>query len=123
MNVAALLLWMLTAVAGGASSSDSSAPSQSDAPRRLAFTRSDSVEKFLVLPTIEQRTQLEKRIGVGNVPRVFQVWRACTAGRLDGYAIVDDVIGKSEPITYMLVVEPDLRVRAVEILSYRESRG
>jgi len=91
---------------------------------RVAFPRSASIEKKLVLPTPEQRAALEQRIGASNVPRVFTFWIGRDEhGRADGCAVIDDVLGKSEPITYMLVVEPDRRVRAIEILAYRESRG
>ena len=48
----------------------------------------------------------------------------CTAnGKEIGYAIVDDVKGKSRMITYMILLNLDESVRDVEILVYRESIG
>ncbi len=94
-----------------------------EASVRVAFPRSDSIESKLVLPTPEQRTALESKIGAAKVPRVFQYFVASTAKRVDGYAVIDDALGKSEPITYLVAVDPELRVRSIEILAYRESRG
>lgn len=48
-----------------------------------------------------------------------RLWRASTGGWL----FVDQVLGKHELITYALALEPDGRVRGIEILEYRESHG
>lgn len=40
-----------------------------------------------------------------------------------GYAMVLDERGKYRPITFMVAVGPDLAVRGVEVLVYREDRG
>ncbi len=40
-----------------------------------------------------------------------------------GYAIIDNVKGKSRPITYMVVIEPDGKIKQVDVLAYRESHG
>jgi FAD:protein FMN transferase len=40
-----------------------------------------------------------------------------------GYALVMNEIGKSEPITFMVVMSPDQRVIDVHVMVYRESRG
>jgi hypothetical protein len=52
-----------------------------------------------------------------------QVWRAEANGELLGYFIVDHVIGKHEIIDYAVALEPDGRVKRVDILEYRESYG
>jgi Na+-translocating ferredoxin:NAD+ oxidoreductase RnfG subunit len=44
-------------------------------------------------------------------------------GALRGYAVVTEEIGKYRPITFMVGATPDLAVRDVEVLAYRESRG
>lgn len=89
----------------------------------VAFPDCDVVEKKLVLPSDAQRAALEAKLGLHAVPRVFEYWIGRKSNALRGLAVIEDVVGKSEPITYMLVVDPDLRVRSVEILAYRESRG
>ena len=45
------------------------------------------------------------------------------AGKPMGYMWIDNVIGKSYPITYMVVLNVDGSVRDVEIMVYREPRG
>jgi Na+-translocating ferredoxin:NAD+ oxidoreductase RnfG subunit len=45
------------------------------------------------------------------------------AGKPMGYMWIDNVIGKSYPITYMVVLNVDGTVRDVEIMVYREPRG
>jgi hypothetical protein len=44
-------------------------------------------------------------------------------GALLGYAVIENEVGKYRPITFLVGVGPDLRVRGVEVLVYRESRG
>jgi Na+-translocating ferredoxin:NAD+ oxidoreductase RnfG subunit len=45
------------------------------------------------------------------------------SGALRGYAVVAEEIGKYRPITFMVGATPDLRVRDVAVMVYRESRG
>ena len=45
------------------------------------------------------------------------------SGALRGYAVVTEEIGKYRPITFMVGAGPDLRVRDVAVMAYRESRG
>ena len=45
------------------------------------------------------------------------------SGALCGYAVVTEEIGKYRPITFMVGAGPDLRVRDVAVMVYRESRG
>jgi Na+-translocating ferredoxin:NAD+ oxidoreductase subunit G len=40
-----------------------------------------------------------------------------------GYAIILHMTGKERPITFMVAINPDGTVRAVEVLVYRESQG
>lgn len=43
--------------------------------------------------------------------------------RIAGYAMVDNARGKSQPITYVLMVDPTISVMDLEILVYREPYG
>ena len=44
-------------------------------------------------------------------------------GRVVGYGLVDDMMGKEQPITYLLFTNIDLSVRDLEVLYYREAYG
>ena len=45
------------------------------------------------------------------------------SGSLRVYYVITDEIGKYRQITFMVGVTPDLRVRDVAVMVYRESRG
>jgi len=48
-----------------------------------------------------------------------RAWRAADAG----WFVVDEVLGKHELITYAVGLDPQGRVRGIEVLDYRESHG
>jgi Na+-transporting NADH:ubiquinone oxidoreductase subunit C len=56
----------------------------------------------------------------GWAPRI---WRARAGQRDLGWLIVDQVIGKSELITYAVALDLNGAVQSVEVLDYRESHG
>jgi|SRR5215510_1042470 len=57
------------------------------------------------------------------VVQADRIWRAEAGGRVLGFFIFDRVIGKHLFIDYAVVLDPGGRIRAVEILQYRESYG
>jgi Na+-translocating ferredoxin:NAD+ oxidoreductase RnfG subunit len=65
---------------------------------------------------------LTKSIGAaaGWSPRI---WQARATDQLQGWLIVDQVLGKSELITYALALDAGGAVISVEVLDYRESHG
>lgn len=52
-----------------------------------------------------------------------KVWRAASGTSIRGLLVVDQVIGKSELITYAVALDGAGAVQSVEILDYRESHG
>jgi hypothetical protein len=52
-----------------------------------------------------------------------RIWRAETGGRTIGFFIFDRVIGKHLYIDYAVALDPNGRIRQVDILQYRESYG
>lgn len=54
-----------------------------------------------------------------DIARRERVWRASPGG----WFILDEVLGKHELISYAVGLDPQGRVRGVEILEYRESHG
>ena len=40
-----------------------------------------------------------------------------------GYVVIDNEIGKSYPITYMVLLSPQGKVQNIEIMAYREPHG
>ena len=52
-----------------------------------------------------------------------KAWQATAGARAIGWLLVDQVIGKSELITYAVALDTHGAVRSIEILDYRESHG
>lgn len=51
------------------------------------------------------------------------VWQIKIDNKLIGYALMDNVIGKVQPITYLILYTDDLSVSHVKVLRYREQIG
>jgi Na+-translocating ferredoxin:NAD+ oxidoreductase subunit G len=51
------------------------------------------------------------------------VHEASLNGKPIGFGIVDDVVGKAQPITYITLIKPDGKIADVEVLVYREPYG
>lgn len=71
----------------------------------------------------DQRDRIKATSGLRQRWDEQKVWRADKDGKLEGWLIVDEVIGKHEFITYAAAISPDGRVLGVEVLSYRETHG
>ena len=89
----------------------------------IAFPGADKVDREKKWLTEEQK----KAIGDLCLQNIKINRVTFYVGKRDGvpmgYAIIDHEIGKSFPITFMVVLNVDGSVRDVEILVYREPRG
>ena len=128
---ACLALW---AFAGGAPSAAAwaSGPSASGAKAhvevaedvlRAHYPSMTACTPFELVLDEELRGQVASRAGVRSAPARLSghaVWSGTT---LLGHALVDDVVGKTRPITFLLALDAELKVLGIEILAYRESHG
>ena len=89
----------------------------------IAFPGADKVDREKKWLTKEQK----KAIGDLCLQNIKTNRVTFYVGKRDGvpmgYAIIDHEIGKSFPITFMVVLNVDGSVRDVEIMVYREPRG
>ncbi len=89
----------------------------------IAFPDADKVKRVKKWLTDEQK----KTIGELCFQKIESRRMSFYAGMRDGvpigYVLFDHQIGKSYPISYMVVLNLDGTVRDVEILVYREPRG
>jgi Na+-translocating ferredoxin:NAD+ oxidoreductase RnfG subunit len=76
-----------------------------------------------VLLTEDHRKRIESLMGGRVRETEATFWVGARAGQATGYATVLDVIGKEQPITFMVAVSPDGSVRGVHVMTYRESQG
>lgn len=73
--------------------------------------------------TAEQKKTAESRLGTTLEKETWNFFIAKSDGRVDGFAVVDHEIGKTEPITFLTAITPDGQVKAVEVLVFREPIG
>jgi Na+-translocating ferredoxin:NAD+ oxidoreductase RnfG subunit len=90
---------------------------------KMVFDRGETVTEEFVQITPDLAKIIKER---GRSPLPFSsktVYIGKQGNEVLGYAIIDNVKGKSRPITYMALIGPGGRVKRVEILAYRESHG
>ena len=90
---------------------------------KLMFPKSERVKKDLLRLPVDRKTAIEERIGWKFPEEAFEVYIGETGTQVDGYAFVQNTIGKHKPMTYMVGVDARGRVSNVELLVFRESRG
>ena len=90
---------------------------------KLMFPDSERIRKEVLSLTAQQKALVEKRIGWSFPDQSFDVYLGETNGTVDGYAMIQNTIGKHRPITYMVGVDQNGQVTNFEVLVYRESRG
>jgi len=83
----------------------------------------EQVREETVTLTDAQRERLYALLGSRIRDRAVTFWIGLQGDRPASYATVLDVIGKEQPITFMVAVSPEGAVQAVEVLAYRESQG
>jgi hypothetical protein len=90
---------------------------------KLMFPKSERIRKELLRVPMEKKSVIESRIGWKFPEDSFDVYIGETGGRVDGYAFVQNTIGKHKPMTYMVGVDAQGLVSNVELLVFREARG
>lgn len=111
------LLWILCAALAQAQD-----PAAEALLQRL-YPQADARTYWQRSYTAEEQASIEQRAQLKPAPRQLEGWSFYQRGALLGHALVDDVRGKHRPITFLLATDAQLRVRALEILAYRESHG
>jgi H+/Na+-translocating ferredoxin:NAD+ oxidoreductase subunit G len=90
---------------------------------KLLFPKSQQVRTEELRLTPDQKARIQEKIGWKFPEESFRAFKAESNGKVDGYAVVQETIGKHRPITYIVGVTTDGKVSDVEILVYRESKG
>jgi len=89
----------------------------------LMFPDSDRIRETTLTLTPEQKARVEERIGWHFPESSFDCFIGESNGKADGWALIQNTIGKHKPMTYLVGVDPQGEVTNVEVLVYRESRG
>jgi thiamine biosynthesis lipoprotein ApbE len=77
--------------------------------------------RFLLDEAAQARLREALRRDLGE--KGFLVYLGLRDGRLDGFAVITNEIGKTEPITMLVAAEADGRIRRCAVMVYRESHG
>ncbi|OAJ70887.1 FMN-binding protein [Methylobacillus sp. MM3] len=91
--------------------------------QKQIFPDAQVFKPMLVKLSSAQRDQIKSLAGVRQRWEEQKVWRVEKDGKLAGWFVVDDVVGKHEFITYGVGITPDGHVVGVEVMSYRETKG
>ena len=90
---------------------------------KLMFPKSERIKKDLLRVPTDKKVMIEERIGWKFPEDAFEVYIGETGTQVDGYALVQNTIGKHKPMTYMVGVDNTGHVLNVELLVFREARG
>ena len=90
---------------------------------KIAFPGADSVDREKIWLTDDQRVAIGQITLEKIEDQRITYYAGKKAGKPMGYMVIDHVIGKSFPMTFMVVLNLDGTVRNVEIMVYREPRG
>jgi hypothetical protein len=90
---------------------------------KLMFPKSDRIKKDILRVPTDKKMAIEERIGWKFPEDAFEVYIGETGTQIDGYALIQNTIGKHKPMTYMVGVDAHGRVSNVELLVFREARG
>ena len=91
--------------------------------QRALFPQADHFGELVLALSATQRAQVAALAGPQPPHRSLRAWKALRGTQLVGYVFVDEVIGKEDFITYATGIDPEGKVRGVEVLAYRESHG
>ena len=90
---------------------------------KIMLPKSERVRKDIIKLSPDKKTQIEERIGWKFPEEFFEVYIGETGTQIDGYALVQNTIGKHKPMTYMVGIDRTGHVSDIELLVFRESRG
>ena len=90
---------------------------------QVMFPDSENIRRETLTITDDQKAFVEQVIGWEFPEYTFDVFIGETRGNIDGYAMIQNTIGKHRPITYMVGVTPTGECMNFEVLVYREARG
>lgn len=90
---------------------------------KLMFPKSEHIKKDLLRVPADRKLAIEERIGWKFPEDSFEVYIGETGTQVDGYALVQNTIGKHKPMTYMVGVDNRGYISNIELLVFREARG
>ncbi len=83
----------------------------------------DEIAYDEIILTDESKTVLQNRLRRKIYENSFITYIGIKSGKVAGYAIITEEVGKFHPYTFIVSVSPKGKIRDIAVLVYRESRG
>ena len=83
----------------------------------------ETFEHEKITLTAEQKQAAEALLNGRIRKATYSFFVGSAAGEAIGYGVILNVVGKEQPITFMVTVSPQWSVQGIEVLIYRESQG
>ena len=90
---------------------------------KIMLAGSERVRKDVIRLSQEKKDVIEQRIGWKFPEESFELYIGETGDTIDGYAMVNNTIGKHKHMTYMVGVDNRGACTDVELLVFREAKG
>jgi Na+-translocating ferredoxin:NAD+ oxidoreductase RnfG subunit len=90
---------------------------------KIVFGSAVSVASSSLVVHAAEKDSLKASTGISFSPDTLDVLVADNGAKHLGYAIIDEVRGKDQPITYCIVVDENFAVKHIAVLAYREPYG
>ncbi len=90
---------------------------------RSAFPRADKIFKKIIRLNKDQKKRIAQNSGQSISFNYKAIYIAEKNGEPLGYAIIDQVKGKARFIKYLVAIDPEGKVKDIEILTYSETQG
>lgn len=90
---------------------------------KLIFKDSKEVYREEKNLSAQEQSEFKKLLGYDPPQTHYSFYLGKTGVQVEGYALIDEEVGKVSPITFITRIGPDGKVTAVEIMVYRESHG
>lgn len=79
------------------------------------------IEKYSIDQTLQ--SNIEKKVRQRFYQNYVYLYKILVDGKQEGIALIDNVLGKSMPITFMVIFDEDGNILSSSILKYREPYG
>ena len=89
--------------------------------KELSDTVILSHQKFIIPKEVKNKIQSKTKQKFFR--NELNIWTISTADTISHYAIIDNSLGKSMPITFLVVFTTDGKIRYTQIVKYREPYG
>lgn len=90
---------------------------------KIMLPKSKRIRAEVIRLDQEKKELIEQRIGWKFPEESFEVYIGETNGKIDGYAMVHNTIGKHKHMTYMVGADAKGTCTNVELLVFREAKG